>query len=195
LQIKKGLYELSLTFNKYHVIESPFKVLITDLVESVRLYESQTVDGVGVDKNLRNNQHSYNNNLQYNPQQQSHIDSLAHHHHPMNNNDDETNSTGGAAIGSVCLMSQREFNHDMPVTLEYELTNWNSHLNSSLNKILVDNNNNNNNNSINSTSNSNINTNIASNNNNSKPTKRALTPITDTSEEESQETSKIYFFS
>ena len=180
-----------MTFNKYHVIESPFKVLITDLVESVRHYESQTADGVVVDKNLRSNQHSYNNNLQYNPQQQSHIDSLAHHshhHHPMNNNDDETNSTGGAAIGSVCLMSQREFDHERPVTLEYDLTNWNSHLNSSLNKILVDSNNNNNNNSITSTSNSNIA--ASNNNNNSKPTKRALTPITDTSEEESQETSK-----
>ncbi len=149
---------MSLTFNKYHVIESPFKVLITDVVESMRHYESQAASALAsknpVTTHLRN--HYQNDSV---------LASCC--------NDESMNGAHGSAIGSVCLMSQREF-PDMP-SLEYELSDWNNQLNNSLNKmLLVENNNGNNSNA------------------NGKPTKRALTPITDTSEEESQEMSKFF---
>ena len=137
-----------MTFNKYHVIESPFKVLINEVNESVRNFEKQTNSAANLN-NLRNRQ----------SQQQSSLDAPA----ASNSSLKSIENGNSTAIGSVCLLSQKEFN-DLP-SLEYELNNWNNQLNNSLNKIM--------------------------DSPNIKPVKRALTPITDTSEEESQETSKL----
>ena len=125
---------MSLTFNKYHVIESPFKVLINELGESVRSFEKQASAQSSSASLFQNNSAVANRIKQE-----------------------------GATNDSACLISQKEFN-DLP-SLEYELSNWNNQLNNSLNKIME----------------------VTHN----KPAKRALTPITDTSEEESQETSKL----
>lgn len=163
------MYELSLTFNKYHVIESPFKVLITDLGESVRHYESQ----VAASSISTKNQTSITDPA---TAAASHLRNHLQSDSILHDTDESINATHGSAIGSVCLMSQREF-PDMP-SLDYELSDWNNQLNNSLNKILLVENSN-----IGNSNTSNITI------NNGKPTKRALTPITDTSEEESQETS------